>query len=91
MVQELLSEDLVHRFGADQEQAPGRRRDRWWHDPYLIVALPVGLWAVLVTLRHTWVGDFQLHLATVDALARDLWNPKDPLVDAASGSPYYSP
>jgi hypothetical protein len=72
-------------------QAAERRHDRWWRDPYLIVAVPVVLWAVLVTLRHTWVGDFQLHLATVDALARDLWNPKDPLVGAASGSPYYSP
>lgn len=76
---------------SDRPPTTDRRRDRWWRDPYLIVAVPVWLWALLVTLRHTWVSDFQLHLATVDTLARDLWHPKDPLVGAVDGSPYYSP
>jgi hypothetical protein len=77
--------------GTRRDDDQARSRHRWWRDPYFVAAVPVGLWAVLVTLRHTWVGDFELHLATVYALARDLWIPKDPLVGAASGSPYYSP
>jgi hypothetical protein len=55
------------------------------------VAAFVVLWAVLVTLRHSWAGDFRLHLATLHALSADLWTPKDPLVGEAAGSPYYSP
>jgi hypothetical protein len=66
-------------------------RNRWWHDPYLVVAVPIGLWAILVTLRHTWVSDFLLHQATVNSLARNPWSPADPMVGASSGSPYYSP
>ncbi|MCO6010586.1 hypothetical protein NE236_37080 [Actinoallomurus purpureus] len=75
-------------FSAD-DRTPAR--ERWWRDPYLIVAVPVGLWAILVALQHAWVSDFLLHLATVNTLARDLWDPIDPMVGAASGSPYYSP
>jgi hypothetical protein len=55
------------------------------------VAAFVVLWAVLVTLRHTWGGDFRLHLATLHTLSADLWTAKDPLVGEATGSPYYSP
>jgi hypothetical protein len=59
--------------------------------PYLLVAACVVLWAVLVTARHMWAGDIRLHIATIDALKRDFWSPRDPLVGAADGSPYYSP
>ncbi|MBC6464777.1 hypothetical protein [Actinomadura alba] len=77
---------------ADLTEAVNARvRGRWWRDPYLAVAAVVVLWTVLVTLRHGWAGDFRLHLATVHALSTDLWSPADPLVGAASGSPYYSP
>ena len=75
------------RPSGDRPLLHGRR----WRDPYLIVAIPVGLWAILVTLRHTWASDFLLHLATIGSLARDLWDPVDPLVGQNSGSPYYSP
>ncbi|MCW2898072.1 MAG: hypothetical protein JWO67_337 [Streptosporangiaceae bacterium] len=68
----------------------GSRR-LWWREPYVIVAAVVVLWMLLVTLTHAWGGDFRLHLATVHALAGDLWKPKDPLVGSAPGSPYYSP
>ena len=72
-------------------QAATRTRGGRWRDPYLAVVAVVMLWAVLVTLRHAWAGDFRLHLATVHALAADPWTPSDPLVGAVSGSPYYSP
>ncbi|WP_433180606.1 hypothetical protein [Actinoallomurus sp. CA-150999] len=88
------SDQVSERPPLEAPRSSGDRtlvRDRWWRDPYLVVAIPVGLWAILVTLRHTWTSDFLLHLATVDSLARDLWDPVDPLVGQASGSPYYSP
>jgi hypothetical protein len=49
------------------------------------------LWAFLVTSQHVWAGDIRLHFATLHALKRDFWSPRDPLVGAADGSPYYSP
>ena len=56
----------------------------------MLVACVV-LWAILVTARHVWAGDIRLHLASIYALEKDLWTPRDPLVGAAQGSPYYSP
>ncbi|GAA4607321.1 hypothetical protein GCM10023195_27690 [Actinoallomurus liliacearum] len=87
----IAGSDQVSREPAASLNGRPPARARWWRDPYLIVAVPVGLWALLVTLQHTWVSDFLLHLATVNTLARDLWSPADPMVGAASGSPYYSP
>jgi hypothetical protein len=78
-------------LGLGRSAARARARGAWWRDPYLIVAGLVLLWTVLVTFRHAWAGDFRLHLATVHALSAHLWIPADPLLGAASGSPYYSP
>ncbi|GAB3652559.1 hypothetical protein GCM10027589_10120 [Actinocorallia lasiicapitis] len=57
----------------------------------LIVPGLVVVWAFLVTINHVWAGDMRLHLATVGEFSRHPWDPKDPLVGAADGSPYYSP
>jgi hypothetical protein len=58
---------------------------------YTVVAVIILVWAVLVTVNHTWAGDMRLHLATVYGLKRDFWSPADPLVGGSQGSPYYSP
>ncbi|MGI8328769.1 hypothetical protein ACRYCC_02320 [Actinomadura scrupuli] len=44
-----------------------------------------------MTARHVWAGDIRLHYATIYALERNFWSPRDPMVGAVSGSPYYSP
>ncbi|WP_146058987.1 hypothetical protein [Actinomadura rubteroloni] len=70
---------------------PDVRAVPWWRGPYAVLAGLMVLWAVGVTLRHQWAGDFRLHLATIEALQREPWHPRDPMVGAADGSPYYSP
>jgi alpha-1,6-mannosyltransferase len=65
----------------------GRRRGAGL-DPYLVVAVPVVGWAVLLTLRHHWTGDILLHVASVQGM---LHGGRDPMVGAVHGSPYYSP
>jgi hypothetical protein len=48
-------------------------------------------WTVLVTSRHVWAGDIRLHYATLHALQKNFWSPREPMVGVVSGSPYYSP
>lgn len=67
---------------------PGRR---WRPDSYVIASLLLVAWAVGVVLAGTWVGDWQLHVATVRTLAQDFVSPPDPMVGVGEGSPYYSP
>ncbi|MFE5895241.1 hypothetical protein [Streptomyces sp. NPDC056468] len=46
---------------------------------------------VLVVVRLPWAGDLGMHAATLQRLRHDLIDPGNPLVDADTPSPYYSP
>ncbi|WP_251096815.1 hypothetical protein [Streptomyces sp. Caat 7-52] len=52
----------------------------------LVVAL-----LLLVVVRLPWAGDLGMHAATVQRLRHSLLHPGNPLVDADTPSPYYSP
>ncbi|MGK5697781.1 hypothetical protein ACSNOJ_33670, partial [Streptomyces sp. URMC 128] len=54
-------------------------------------ATVVVLLLVLVIVRLPWAGDLGMHAATVQRLRHDLVDPGNPLVDADTPSPYYSP
>lgn len=68
------------------DDQPRRRVDVYW-----LLAAALVLWSVAVAVQHTWTNDFLLHVGTVQALARDLLTPPDPMTGSGSGSPYYSP
>ncbi|MFD5163543.1 hypothetical protein ACFWMJ_36765 [Streptomyces hawaiiensis] len=51
----------------------------------------VVLLLLLVIVRLPWAGDLGMHAATVQRLRHDLVDPGNPLVDADTPSPYYSP
>ncbi|MEU0388868.1 hypothetical protein [Streptomyces chartreusis] len=55
------------------------------------VAAVVVLLLVLVIVRLPWAGDLGMHAATIQRLRHDLVDPGNPLVDADTPSPYYSP
>ncbi|MFC9931620.1 hypothetical protein [Streptomyces sp. NPDC127190] len=44
-----------------------------------------------VIVRLPWMGDLGMHAATIQRLRHDLLHPGNPLVDADTPSPYYSP
>lgn len=46
---------------------------------------------VLVVVRLPWMGDLGIHAATVQRLRHSPLAPGNPLVDANTPSPYYSP
>ncbi|MEU5524948.1 hypothetical protein ABZ759_30965 [Streptomyces sp. NPDC047860] len=46
---------------------------------------------VLLVVRLPWAGDLGIHAATVQRLRHSLLDPGNPLVDADTPSPYYSP
>ncbi|WP_128429016.1 hypothetical protein [Streptomyces cyaneus] len=46
---------------------------------------------LLVIVRLPWAGDLGMHAATVERLRHSLVDPGNPLVDADTPSPYYSP
>lgn len=46
---------------------------------------------LLVIVRLPWAGDLGMHAATVERLRHSLLRPGNPLVDADTPSPYYSP
>ncbi|KUO18453.1 hypothetical protein [Streptomyces dysideae] len=46
---------------------------------------------LLVIVRLPWAGDLGMHAATIERLRHSLTNPGNPLVDADTPSPYYSP
>ncbi|MFI0811407.1 hypothetical protein [Streptomyces echinatus] len=52
----------------------------------LVVAL-----LLLVVVHLPWAGDLGMHAATVQRLRHSLLHPGNPLVDADTPSPYYSP
>ncbi|MGW5127428.1 hypothetical protein ACWEQ7_25985 [Streptomyces sp. NPDC004069] len=65
--------------------APGRV-----HAPGVAAALVAAL-LLLVIVRLPWAGDLGMHAATVQRLRHSLFHPGNPLVDAVTPSPYYSP
>ncbi|WKX09640.1 hypothetical protein [Streptomyces sp. NL15-2K] len=46
---------------------------------------------LLVIVRLPWAGDLGMHAATIERLRHSLVHPGNPLVDADTPSPYYSP
>ncbi|MGW1054327.1 hypothetical protein [Streptomyces sp. NPDC002521] len=58
--------------------------------PQVAAALVVVL-LLLVILRLPWAGDLGMHAATIQRLSHHLFHPGNPLVDADTPSPYYSP
>ncbi|MGW0614327.1 hypothetical protein [Streptomyces sp. NPDC002788] len=54
-------------------------------------AAVVVLLLLLVIVRLPWAGDLGMHAATIQRLRHSLVAPGNPLVDAATPSPYYSP
>ncbi|MQY32083.1 hypothetical protein SRB17_00230 [Streptomyces sp. RB17] len=58
--------------------------------PQAAAALVVVL-LLLVIVRLPWAGDLGMHAATVQRLSHHLLHPGNPLVDADTPSPYYSP
>ncbi|WP_369175186.1 hypothetical protein AB5J49_18845 [Streptomyces sp. R28] len=68
--------------------APRRRRTTV--APQAAAALVLVL-LLLVIVRLPWAGDLGMHAATVERLRHSLVDPGNPLVDADTPSPYYSP
>ncbi|MBT3155364.1 hypothetical protein HTV45_31725 [Streptomyces sp. CHD11] len=56
-----------------------------------VVAGLVLVLLALVVVRLPWAGDLGIHAATVQRLRHSLLHPGNPLVDADTPSPYYSP
>ncbi|MFD4631893.1 hypothetical protein ACFVYR_27890 [Streptomyces sp. NPDC058284] len=56
-----------------------------------VPALLVLVLLLLVIVRLPWAGDLGIHAATIERLRHDLVDPGNPLVDADTPSPYYSP
>ncbi|WP_225831576.1 hypothetical protein [Streptomyces sp. NK08204] len=54
-------------------------------------AVLVTVLLLLVIVRLPWAGDLGMHAATVQRLRHSLLHPGNPLVDADTPSPYYSP
>ena len=76
---------------APEPAPPGRRRWVTRVNAYWIFVVVVIAWGISVTLKHTWVGDWSLHLATVRELTENLSNPADPITGDHTPSPYMSP
>ncbi|KPI21721.1 hypothetical protein OK074_7332, partial [Actinobacteria bacterium OK074] len=55
------------------------------------VAALLVVFLLLVVVRLPWDGDLGMHAATIQRLRHDLADPGNPLVDADTPSPYYSP
>ncbi|MFI2432583.1 hypothetical protein [Streptomyces sp. NPDC018693] len=56
-----------------------------------VAAALIVLLVLLVIVRLPWAGDLGMHAATVARLRHSLVDPGNPLVDADTPSPYYSP
>src|ERR1700739_3615988 len=56
-----------------------------------VAAALVVVLLLLVIVRLPWAGDLGMHAATIQRLSHHLWHPGNPLVDADTPSPYYSP
>ncbi|MEU6992340.1 hypothetical protein ABZ953_16980 [Streptomyces sp. NPDC046465] len=62
-----------------------------WAAAALVLALLLLVLLLLVIVRLPWAGDLGIHAATIERLRHDLVDPGNPLVDADTPSPYYSP
>ncbi|MEU6402056.1 hypothetical protein [Streptomyces sp. NPDC046985] len=71
---------------APRPPAAAKRRVVPWAAAALVLVL-----LLLVIVRLPWAGDLGMHAATLQRLRRDLTHPGNPLVDADTPSPYYSP
>ncbi|MEV6118550.1 hypothetical protein AB0L59_40320 [Streptomyces sp. NPDC052109] len=58
--------------------------------PQVAAALVLVL-LLLVIVRLPWAGDLGMHAATIQRLSHNPFHPGNPLVDADTPSPYYSP
>ncbi|MFI2613221.1 hypothetical protein [Streptomyces sp. NPDC018584] len=58
--------------------------------PHAFALLLIAL-LLLVIVRLPWAGDLGIHAATIERLRNDPLHPGNPLVDADTPSPYYSP
>jgi hypothetical protein len=71
--------------------APEAARRAWWAQPYLWFALPALALLLAACATLPWGGDYGIHFATLERLRADLTAPGNPMVDANTASPYYSP
>ncbi|MEU6823787.1 hypothetical protein ABZ921_24400 [Streptomyces atriruber] len=62
-----------------------------WTAAALVLALLLLVLLLLVIVRLPWAGDLGIHAATIERLRHHLADPGNPLVDADTPSPYYSP
>ncbi|GHB21150.1 hypothetical protein GCM10010377_08560 [Streptomyces viridiviolaceus] len=76
---------MTGRSGATRDTLPGGAAV-----PRAVAGL-VLLLLLLVVVRLPWAGDLGIHAATVERLRHSLLDPGNPLVDADTPSPYYSP
>ncbi|MEU1056304.1 hypothetical protein [Streptomyces sp. NPDC005876] len=77
-------------WSAGWSRSPSRSSSRTAVVPGAAAVLVLVLLA-LVVVRLPWIGDLGLHAATVERLRHSLTDPGNPLVDADTPSPYYSP
>ncbi|MEU0006953.1 hypothetical protein ABZ079_22405 [Streptomyces sp. NPDC006314] len=71
--------------------APAHRTARAGRSLPQAAAALVLVLLLLVVVRLPWAGDLGMHAATVQRLRHSLPHPGNPLVDADTPSPYYSP
>nr|WP_246430367.1 hypothetical protein [Streptomyces rectiverticillatus] len=70
---------------ARPARAPAARR------PAAAAVLLLAVLLLLMTVRLPWSGDLGMHAAVLERLRADPLHPGNPLVDAPTPSPYYSP
>ncbi|GGX68300.1 hypothetical protein [Streptomyces hiroshimensis] len=59
--------------------------------PVVVAVLLLAVLLLLMTVRLPWSGDLGMHAAVLERLRADPLHPGNPLVDAPTPSPYYSP
>ncbi|MFF8608715.1 hypothetical protein ACF06X_22545 [Streptomyces sp. NPDC015346] len=82
--------------GADVTASP---EPAWWRRPFAEQLRTAANGAVLlvvaalvfVIVRLPWAGDLGVHAATIERLRHDMLDPGNPMVQADTDSPYYSP
>ncbi|MFF8730170.1 hypothetical protein ACF073_27365 [Streptomyces sp. NPDC015171] len=72
-------------------RAPGRSVARAGRVLAQAAAALLVVLLLLVVVRLPWAGDLGMHAATLQRLRHSPTHPGDPLVDAGTPSPYYSP
>ncbi|MFR9790893.1 hypothetical protein ACL07V_19910 [Streptomyces sp. MB22_4] len=80
--------DLEEQVSRPEPSGGGARAAR--AVPQVAAVLVVAL-LLAVIVRLPWIGDLGMHAATIQRLGHSLLHPGNPLVDADTPSPYYSP